>query len=355
MEVAELVYLSQFGHGLGAIIGNLVQDLKALLDICPILPLAGELAIDETERVAVAGIGLLSGDALLVVRHGLLQVHGDQGPFLINLAQEGAGLGVSPVGLLVVDVEPLDDIFLAVDAEEELVGIVQTVGLGACISDHFLDDLDLLDDWFFHLDHLALGPLLLQQVGDELVVSLGEFGTDEGLDAVLGLEEGQHLPLPRNDLEIVHRGFEPLGPVSPAAQKLCLLHTHQILPHGLQGGLGVIDQLPHLGVDLEIQGFFLEDGPDILEAVVDGIHVLAVLPGGPLLVLLHLGQQGTDILVQLPQPPQEVLLGLVDLGAGFGPLVLGELVGPLLLDFVDAPHAGDYLVVDGLGTHWNFR
>lgn len=83
--------------------------------------------------------------------------------------------------------------------------------------------------------------------------------------------------------------------------------------------------------------------------------MLAVLPGGPLLVLLHLGQQGTDILVQLPQPPQEVLLGLVDLGARFGPLVLGELVGPLLLDFVDAPHAGDYLVVDGLGTHWNFR
>jgi hypothetical protein len=74
--------------------------------------------------------------------------------------------------------------------------------------------------------------------------------------------------------------------------------------------------------------------------------VLAVLARGALLVLLHLPQQGADVFVELPQPPQEVLLGFVHLVPRPRPLVLRQLVRTLLLDFVDATHPTDYLVVN---------
>lgn len=116
-----------------------------------------------------------------------------------------------------VYVETLHDIFLPIYTEEELIGIVQTIGFSACISDHFLNDLHLLNHRLLHLYHLALGPLLLQQFRDELIVSLGKFRTDKGLDPIFRLEESQHLPLTRDDLEIIHGRLEPFCTISPAA------------------------------------------------------------------------------------------------------------------------------------------
>ena len=119
----------------------------------------------------------------------------------------------------------------------------------------------------------------------------------------------------------------------------------------MEGRVGIIDELAHLGVDFEIEGFFLEYGANILETIIDGIHMFPVLAGGALLILLHLSQEGTDILIELSQPSQEVFLRLVHFGTSSSPLVLSQLVGTLLLDFVDATHSRDYLVVDRLRTH----
>lgn len=118
------MYLSKFSHSFSTIIGDLVQNLISLLNIGSILSLTGELAIDETKRIPITGIRLLSRHAFLVICHSLLQIHRDQNPLLVYLTQEGTGLRVTVVGLFVVDVEALHDIFLPIYTIEELIGFV---------------------------------------------------------------------------------------------------------------------------------------------------------------------------------------------------------------------------------------
>jgi hypothetical protein len=79
--------------------------------------------------------------------------------------------------------------------------------------------------------------------------------------------------------------------------------------------------------------------------------MLTEVVGRSLLVLLHIAGEGGQVLVQGDQPPQEVLLSLVDLGPRLRTLLLRTLVVTLLLDLVDATDARDDLVVDRLRCH----
>ncbi len=123
-----------------------------------------------------------------------------------------------------VDVQALDNVLLSVDAEEVLVGVVEAVRFCAGVSDHLLDDL--FDDRLLDLYHFVLGPFLFEDLRDELEICLGKLGTDEGFDAVFGLEKGQHFPLPGHDLEVVHRCPELLGPVCAAAHEFGVFDAH---------------------------------------------------------------------------------------------------------------------------------
>ena len=68
--------LPQLRQSLRTLSRDLAQHLEALFNIVPVLPhivpvlpLPREPTVDETEREAIAGVGLLAIDALLVVGH----------------------------------------------------------------------------------------------------------------------------------------------------------------------------------------------------------------------------------------------------------------------------------------------
>lgn len=141
MEVAEFIDLPQFRHGLRTLPCNLIQKLISLLNICFVLTVTCKFSINETKSESITSIRLLSSHSFLIVRFCLIQIHWDQSSLFISLAQEGTGLRIPTICLLMINIEALDYILLSIDSKEKLVSVMKTVRFSPSVTDYLLNDL----------------------------------------------------------------------------------------------------------------------------------------------------------------------------------------------------------------------